>query len=57
MPSIEEIPGIAADDMRLWFHIELEHFESPRPADIGRFHMALVLTPMKLFVPLYGSTG
>jgi len=34
----EAIPGVPADVMAFWYHIELEGYDQPLAADLGRFH-------------------
>jgi hypothetical protein len=36
--SYEAAAGIPADLMAFWYHIELEHYDRPLPAEQGRFH-------------------
>jgi hypothetical protein len=36
--SYETAPGVPADGMAFWYHIELEQYGGPLPADVGRFH-------------------
>jgi hypothetical protein len=36
--TYEPIPGIPADVMAFWYHIELEHYPQPLPGDVGRLH-------------------
>jgi len=36
--TYEAIPGVPADVMAFWYHIELEGYDQPLAADLGRFH-------------------
>jgi len=36
--TYEAIPGVPADEMAFWYHIELEEYDRPPAADVGRFH-------------------
>jgi hypothetical protein len=36
--SYEATPGLLADGMAFWYHIELEQYDRPLAADTGRFH-------------------
>ncbi|MFN2129977.1 MAG: glycoside hydrolase family 172 protein [Anaerolineae bacterium] len=36
--TYEAIPGMPADGMAFWYHIELEEYDRPPVAEVGRFH-------------------
>jgi hypothetical protein len=36
--TYEAIPGMPADVMAFWYHIELEQYDRPLPVDTARFH-------------------
>jgi hypothetical protein len=36
--TYEAIPGIPADRMAFWYHVELEQHDRPPAAEVGRFH-------------------
>jgi len=36
--TYEAVPGLPADGMAFWYHIELEQYDQPLAADVGRFH-------------------
>jgi hypothetical protein len=36
--AYETTPGMPADEMAFWYHVELEAYDRPLPKDLGRFH-------------------
>jgi hypothetical protein len=36
--TYEAIPGVPADGISFWYHVELEEYSQPLAADVGRFH-------------------